>query len=234
MKNAFTLVELLTVIAIMGVLAAILFPVLASAKRSAYKTVSMNNMHQMGIAMIQYMDQENAWSRPPTIESMARIIPQDVACSPLDDWAKPCRFEPLNIDNNRPMLGSYGYVPDMLRYSLGPLSQQGEPDSDWNQLLTSCSDVPLLVDPFAEGITCPWMRHNLMSLGGNLFQKWFNMCSSEYGWKASRQLPNTSYLDTNGSAEISRFKFPAKGPYPLVEWGTWSSVYGATYCGTSY
>ena len=231
MNKAFTLVELVIVTAIIGVLSAILFPVFANAKRSANKIVSMNNMRQMGFAMIQYMDQENAWTIPPTIESMAQIVPKEVGCSPLDDWAKPCHFDPKNIDNNRPMIGSYGYVPEMLRYSLGPLSQQGGSDSTWNQLMTSCSDVPLLVDPFAEGVTCPWMRHSLMAMGGDAFQKWFDMCTSEYGANAARGLPNTSYLDINGSAEISRFKFSSEGPYLLVEWGAWPTEYARAHCG---
>jgi|GEM_PF-2939593 len=231
MKKAFTLVEIIIVIAIIGILSAVLFPVLAKVRRSAYKTVSMNNMHQMGVAMIQYMDQENAWTIPPTIESMAQIVPKVVGCSPLDDWTNPCHFDPLNIENNRPMIGSYGYVPDMLRYSYGPLSQQDGPDSDWGKLLNSCSDVPLLVDPFAEGNTCPWMRHRLLGMSGNEFQEWLKKCTDEYGPDADRELPNTSYLDTDGSAEIARFKFPSEGPYPLVDWGTWAGGYGRAYCG---
>ena len=53
-KNAFTLVELLTVIAIMGVLAAILFPAFISTREQARKATCALNMRQLGMAMILY------------------------------------------------------------------------------------------------------------------------------------------------------------------------------------
>jgi prepilin-type N-terminal cleavage/methylation domain-containing protein len=46
----FTLVELLTVIAIIAVLSAVLFPVLASAKRSAQNSVALDELMQIGHA----------------------------------------------------------------------------------------------------------------------------------------------------------------------------------------
>jgi prepilin-type N-terminal cleavage/methylation domain-containing protein/prepilin-type processing-associated H-X9-DG protein len=52
--KAFTLIELLVVIAIIAILAAILFPVFASAKDAAKKTSSVSNLHQTGLAWMQY------------------------------------------------------------------------------------------------------------------------------------------------------------------------------------
>lgn len=48
----FTLVELLTVIAIIGVLVALLAPISGMARRSGRQAVCMNNMRQLGIAII--------------------------------------------------------------------------------------------------------------------------------------------------------------------------------------
>lgn len=47
MRKGFTLIELLVVIAIIAILAAIVFPVIASAKLSAKKTVSVSNIKQL-------------------------------------------------------------------------------------------------------------------------------------------------------------------------------------------
>ncbi len=56
MKRAgFTLIELLVVIAIIAILAAILFPVFAKAREKARQTACLNNERQMGIGIMQYL-----------------------------------------------------------------------------------------------------------------------------------------------------------------------------------
>src|ERR1700722_18680608 len=54
-SKAFTLIELLFVIAIIAILAAILFPVFAQAKESAKKTACLSNNKQMGLALYMYL-----------------------------------------------------------------------------------------------------------------------------------------------------------------------------------
>ena len=54
-KKAFTLVELLTVIAIIGILAAIIIPVVGKAKAASQKSVCASNLRQIGIALSSYI-----------------------------------------------------------------------------------------------------------------------------------------------------------------------------------
>ena len=54
LENAFTLVEILTVIAIIAVLAAILFPVFAAARGKARQAACQSNLRQVGLALQMY------------------------------------------------------------------------------------------------------------------------------------------------------------------------------------
>jgi len=60
---AFTLVELLVVIAIIGILAALLLPALSRSKETARSTACLSNLHQIGIALQIYV-QENGNHMP--------------------------------------------------------------------------------------------------------------------------------------------------------------------------
>ncbi len=55
--RAFSLVEILTVIAIIAVLAGISFAVFQSSKRAGQVTAAAENLRQMNLALILYMDQ---------------------------------------------------------------------------------------------------------------------------------------------------------------------------------
>ncbi len=54
-ERGFTLIELLCVVAIISILAAILFPVFAQAREKARQTTCLSNDRQMGLAMMQYV-----------------------------------------------------------------------------------------------------------------------------------------------------------------------------------
>ncbi len=53
--GGFTLIELLVVIAIISILTAILFPVFATAREKGRQTACASNEKQIGLAMLQYV-----------------------------------------------------------------------------------------------------------------------------------------------------------------------------------
>ena len=70
---AFTLIELLVVIAIIAILAAMLLPALARAKQAAQMTKCRNNLHQIGIGLHLYLD-ENRETFPPFDAAQSRQV----------------------------------------------------------------------------------------------------------------------------------------------------------------
>jgi prepilin-type N-terminal cleavage/methylation domain-containing protein/prepilin-type processing-associated H-X9-DG protein len=91
-RTAFTLIELLVVIAIIAILAAILFPVFGRARDNARRTNCVNNLKQIGIGMLQYI-QDYDERYPRHISGR----PSGVPGSDGKIWWDQCEFWPQQI-----------------------------------------------------------------------------------------------------------------------------------------
>jgi len=92
-KVGFTLIELLIVIAIIGILAALIFPVFASVRDKARQTACLSNARQMGIALMEYAG-DNDDHFMPRHDNDAGDTGPGIDPNPADfqtwyDWVQP-------------------------------------------------------------------------------------------------------------------------------------------------
>jgi prepilin-type N-terminal cleavage/methylation domain-containing protein/prepilin-type processing-associated H-X9-DG protein len=101
-KKGFTLIELLVVIAIIAILAAILFPVFATAREKARQAACVSNLRQLGMAWMQYNQDYDECFPPrnsitnPNGTPSPFFKPQAAVPFPC----KPCR--PIDVSTGKP------------------------------------------------------------------------------------------------------------------------------------
>lgn len=194
-KQGFTLIELLVVIAIIAILAAIIFPVFASAREKGRQTVCASNLRQLGTAIRLYTDDydgemprtsHNAANAPivwvlslaPYIQNayQIRACPSDPA---VDDFTTRDPSVPFNPANP---LGKFGTSYAVNEYVAEPhidafLGAVEHPD-----IVTSIDQVPRPSETLmVYEVSASQARDSYWDHGHNL--NWFASSNPNVRWR---------------------------------------------------
>jgi prepilin-type N-terminal cleavage/methylation domain-containing protein len=95
-REGFTLIELLVVIAILTILASLSLPALSRTKESARMTQCLNNLHQVGVGMMLYVD-DNSQRFPEAFIANPTNSAKPYPTSPCIGGKDPKRGLPVPI-----------------------------------------------------------------------------------------------------------------------------------------
>lgn len=182
LKLAFTLIELLTVIAIIGILAAILVPTVGKVRESARNSQSLSNLRQFGVANQLYAQENKGISVPgkgpnptPASDGGSQWAQWQVLLSPFTskrlkgDWElDPTNRQSIYIDPRwtgdalfdpaKPNETGYG----LNMAPLLPTDGQATMDWSWNSNPKSRLRIGTLPKPSKTVFAAVWSQWNLL------------------------------------------------------------------------
>ena len=161
-RRAFTLIELLIVVAIIAILAALIFPSFSAAREDARQKSCTSNLREIGLAVQMYRIEEREYPMslgvllPPANTPSPAALPGATAYAPKLDNTNATLFvdDPANPnnacapDNTCPNVGGTGYLRDT-KYLLCPDDRSAsiQPRSTYGDLSTgftvASEDAPI-------------------------------------------------------------------------------------------
>jgi len=179
-KAGFTLIELLVVIAIIAILAAILFPVFATAREKARQTTCSSNLKQLALGLMQYSQDYDE-----------RFMSNTLATYRGGSWAsliypyiKSTGVYVCPDDTTTPNGGGDATGPQVCSYGMNSNVDAGSKDSAWYPgALTQVTQLtsPAVTVQLFEAFSCA--TYITSPTAANVDWSYANNGQSDSGWK---------------------------------------------------
>jgi len=209
-QNGFSLIELLVVIGILGVLVAILLPVMSKVRRAAYGASTAQSISTLQAAIQQYWSTFNAYPNNPGVSG-----------STSTEGLLLCLQGGLRITSTSPLVVVY----DIADVGRGPVSfnprnpkrytsfggvKQSDP-GDMDQF-SGDTVIPEFIDAFPESM--PILYYGVMPNTGYSINEF-----APYGWTEAKMTGFTQNTGTDGkSAEYFGDPSAKTGAAPSATW----------------
>ena len=107
LRSAFTLIEILVAMAIIAIIVAVMFPIVASVRENANRTVAISNMRQCMVAFLQYENENgDTLADLPSHPVAQALVGRNLLWDPQDNL----RTNPSQPVGDSTMIGSFGYL----------------------------------------------------------------------------------------------------------------------------
>lgn len=118
-QRAFTLIELLTVIAILGILASLLLSALASAKKKSRIAICTSNLHQVSLAVNMYVDDTSEQPGLTNLIDRSYLSSPKIALCPEDktgNWGALLQLPPQPVNSTNTQGQTFSYMSHPLSW----------------------------------------------------------------------------------------------------------------------
>ena len=215
--RGFTLIELLVVVAIIAILASILFPVFARARENARRSSCQSNLKQIGLAITQYVqDYDETWPWAITVAALGTLDTPNSSFQWMDltyPYAKSTQVYFCPSDANKSISGAWtaNHTIDAANSAVSYDANMYYRNNDGGR-----------VSPFGRGFGAGGALVIFSTRDAQLANAaaTVSVFDAKWGWRRNTGVPNTvNYWDylTAGAAPINTAQngmrvFEAPGP----------------------
>jgi prepilin-type N-terminal cleavage/methylation domain-containing protein len=232
-KSGFTLIEMLSVIACIAILASLLLPALSRGREKARGIQCLNNTKQLGMSYLLYAsdcqdklpfcDGDNAWC--PSLGAW---------WTEEETWRKSPLMPYLGLSPKTWQCPSYQYFdtgPTAMNYSVNQFLgfSQWDPTGEYNEPITTFSKLDGQLSHYGSRFFLLMDWRSDFSCGSSFLidtHNWNNPSGFQwYSIPAVQHNHSAAFVFVDGSASLHKWRDPRTWPIPFTDPGDGSSMH---------